>query len=71
MKQWHILIRIRDYGGVLGAVAKLYLPDIEKGKGYICEIAEQCVKGYMNKIWDEKLIDDIKEFANQQKTIKS
>ena len=66
IKQWYILLRIRKYGGLLGAVAKLYLNDIEKGKGYICEIAEQCNKGYLKETWDDKLITDIKEFANQQ-----
>lgn len=66
MKQWYILIRIRDYGGLTGAVAKMYLNDIEKGKKYICEMAEQCHSEYIKNIWDEKLRNDITEFANQQ-----
>lgn len=67
MKQWYILIRIRDYGGLTGEVAKMYLSDLEKGRGYICEIAQQCHIGYLYESWDEVLINDIKEFASQQK----
>ncbi len=67
MKQWYILIRVRDYGGLIGAVAKMYLNDVEKGKNYICEIAQQCHTDYVQNTWDKKLIDDIIEFANQHK----
>ena len=54
-----ILIRIIGKGGLIGACAKMYLNDEEKGKQFISECYEQRHNPSMQKYLGEYLLSDI------------
>jgi hypothetical protein len=59
-----ILIRIIGKGGLLGACAKMYLNDEEKGKQFINECYEQRHNPSMQEYLGEYLLSDIIKYNN-------
>ena len=59
-----ILNRISQKGGTIGAVAKLYVNDIELASQFISELKEQLRtnKVSMTRNWGERLVNDLEGY---------
>lgn len=63
MKRTDILNQIISKGGMMGAAARLYINDAEKGDGFIRECYEQCHNTPARKLWGEELVSEIERYV--------
>jgi hypothetical protein len=61
-----ILKMIINKGGLMGAVAKMYINDKEKAKQFIAECFEQCHNRSAQIHWGEDLVKDIINYSCDQ-----
>ncbi len=65
MKGSDILSRIINKGGIMSAVAKMYINDEEKANQFIRECSEQCHNQSAKDFWGEELVTDIIKYCSK------